>query len=101
MCYLLLNPTCSLHKTEEVIVETGVIRVVLQMTPPRVTSPSTPSRAIPAHPTNCVTASQIATTTPGSNDSGKNDTQPSNGSTDNEHYVTKSGRISKPASRYQ
>ena len=77
------------------------IRVVPPMTPPRVTTPSTPSRAIPAHPTNCVTPSHIATTTPGSNDSGKNATQPSNGSTENEHYVTKSGRISKPASRYQ
>ena len=49
-----------------------------------------------AHPTNCVTPSHIATTTPGSNDSGKNATQPSNGSTENEH-----GRISKPAYRYQ
>ena len=41
------------------------------MTPPRVTTPSTHSQAIPAHPTNCVRPSQIATTTPGSNDSGK------------------------------
>ena len=77
------------------------IRVVPPMTPPCVTTPSTPSRAIPAHPTNCVTPSHIATTTPGSNDSVKNATQPSNGTTENEHYVTKSGRISKPASRYQ
>ena len=50
------------------------IRVVPPMTRPRVTTPSTPSRAIPAHPTNCVTPSQIATTTSGSNDSGKNAT---------------------------
>ena len=50
------------------------IRVVPPMTPPRVTTPSTPSRAIPAHPTNCVTPSQVATTTSGSNASGKNAT---------------------------
>ena len=77
------------------------IRVVPPMTPHCVTTPSTPSRAIPAHPTNCVTPSHIAITTPGSNDSGKNATQPSNGSTENKHYVTKSGRIYKSASRYQ
>ena len=77
------------------------IRVVPPMTPPRITTSSTPLRAIPAHPTNCVTPSHSATITPGSNDNGKNATQPSNGSTENEHYATKSGRISKPASRYQ
>ena len=58
------------------------IRVVSPMTPPRVTNPSTPPRAIPVHPTNCVTPSHIATTTPGSNDNGKNATQPSNGTTE-------------------
>ena len=101
MCYLLLDPTCSLQITEEVIVETGVIYVLF----PKYGTTSCHysiyafTRAIPAHHTTCVTPSHIATTIPGSNDSGKNATQPSNESTDNEHYVTKSGRISKPASK--
>ena len=54
-------------------------------TPPCVTIPSTPSRAIPAHNPNCVTPNQIATTTPDCNESGENATQPSSGLTDNEH----------------
>ena len=47
-----------------------------------------------------MTPNQNGTTTPGSNDSGKYATQPLNGSTDIEHYITKSGHISKPTSRY-
>ena len=47
------------------------IRVDPPTTPPRVTTPYTPSRAIPARNPNYVTPNQIATTTPGSKDSGK------------------------------
>ena len=65
MCYLLLD-----HKDDGGSYRRNRrdIHVVLPATPPRVTTPSMPSRDIPTHNPNCVIPNQIATTTPGSND---------------------------------
>ena len=71
--------------------------VVPPTTPPCVTTPSIPSRAIPAPNTNCGTHNQIAATTPGSTDSGK---MLHNHQID-QLTINNISRISKPSSRYQ